>query len=376
MKKLLLPAMALAALSAGSLLAQDITGSWQGTLHGPRDLRIVIKVAKADGGGLKAMLFSIDQPGPGIPASTFTLQGTTVKFAVPAIGGTFEGKLSNTDGTSITGSWTQGPNPAPLDLTLANEKTAWAIPEPPPPPVPMAKDATPSFEVATIKPGVPDSPGKGFGTNGHNVSTRNTTLNDLIVFAYGLHARQIAGGPGWLETEKYDIAGIPDRPGAPNGDQLKAMFQKLIADRFKLTFHREKKELTVYAITVGKTGSKLTPADSNAGGNPSLFFRGLGVLPAKNATMSEFAGVMQGAVLDRPVVDQTGLTGRFDFTLSWAPDETQFGGLGARVPPPGEGETRPNLFTAMQDQLGLKMETAKAPVDVLVIDRVEKPSEN
>jgi uncharacterized protein (TIGR03435 family) len=86
---------------------------------------------------------------------------------------------------------------------------------------------------------------------------------------------------------------------------------------------------------------------------------------------------MQGAVLDRPVVDQTGLQGRFDFTLNWTPDETQFGGLGVRVPPPADNASAPpGLFTAIQEQLGLKLDPAKAPVEVFVIDRAEKPSEN
>ncbi|MEI9812385.1 MAG: TIGR03435 family protein [Acidobacteriota bacterium] len=91
------------------------------------------------------------------------------------------------------------------------------------------------------------------------------------------------------------------------------MIQKLLADRFKLTFHREKRELPVYAITLSKTGHKLTKNDSNPGGLPSLFFRGLGTLPAANATMGDFAGVMQSAVLDRPVIDQTGLAGPLGF---------------------------------------------------------------
>jgi uncharacterized protein (TIGR03435 family) len=97
----------------------------------------------------------------------------------------------------------------------------------------------------------------------------------------------------------------------------------------------------------------------------------------RNATLADFAGLLQGNVLDRPVVDQTGLSGRFDFTLMWTPDETQFGGRGGQAPPPPDGGTAPpDLFNAMQEQLGLKMESTKAPVDVLVIDHVEKPSAN
>jgi len=308
------------------------------------------------------------------------VQGQTVKFAIAVIGGTYEGKLANTDGTSITGFWSQGgaqgPGPIALDLTLANDKTAWAIPDPPPPVVPMAADASPGFEVATIKPSNPDTPGKLFRLNGRNFSTINTTVNDLITYAYGLHARQITGGPPWFETEKFDLAGIPDKPGSPNQQQLKIMMQKLLADRFQLKFHKEKKELTVFAITVGKTGPKLTKSEGDPNAPPGMLFRGLGNLPVRNATMADFAGVMQAAVLDRPVVDQTGLAGRWDFALNWAPDETQFGAMGVKVPPPADNETRPNLFNAFQEQLGLKLESTKAQVDVIVIDHVEKPSAN
>jgi len=155
------------------------------------------------------------------------------------------------------------------------------------------------------------------------------------------------------------------------------MVQKLLAERFKLAFHRDKKELSVYAITVGKNGHKLTKSEGNPSGLPGLFFRGLGNLPVTNATLADFAGVMQTAVLDRPVVDQTGIVGRWDFTLNWTPDEFQFGGLGVRVPPPGNAaDAPPDLFTAVQEQLGLKLESTKAPAEVFVVDRAEKPSEN
>ncbi len=384
MKKLKLLFIALAALSVGLLLGQmpDLSGTWQGTLSaGGRDLRIVMKISKDDKAALKATMYSIDQGGQPIAATAVTLQGTNVKITVPAIGGTYEGKLGNTDATAITGTWTQGPNPLPLNLTLANDKTAWTIPEPPPPPVRMAADANPSFEVATIKPSVPDSPGKGIRVSGPGGSgppffTLNTTLSDLVTFAYGLHPRQITNAPAWFDSEKYDLAAKFDRPGIPSDKQLKSMLQNLLAERFKLTFHHDRKELSVFAITVGKTGSKLTPDTTNTSGLPGLFFRGLGNLSVTNATMVDFANLMQSSVLDRPVVDQTALTGRFDFTLQWTPDDSQFNGRGGQAPPPANGGSAPpDLFTAMQG-LGLKMEATKAPVDVLVIDHVEKPSDN
>ena len=375
MTKFMLPIFALA-LTGATLFAQSIAGTWQGALQaGGRELRVVFKISTTDADSLKAVMYSIDQGGQPISVSSVTAQGSVVKMSVVGIGGSYEGKLS-ADGTAITGTWTQGPQPLPLNLKRATNETAWTIPEPPPPPKPMAANANPTFEVATIKPSKPDAMGKGFRVNGRRFTTLNTSLSDLMTFAYGLHARQITSGPAWMESDKYDLEAKPDGEGQPNETQWKTMVQKLLADRFKLTFHHDKKELPVYAIVVGKTGSKLTKSDGDPNGLPGLFFRGLGVLPARNATMADFAGVMQTAVLDRPVVDQTGLTGRFDFMLTWTPDEFQFGGLGAKVPPPLDNATAPDLFTAMQQQLGLKLESTKAPVDVLVVDHVEKPTDN
>jgi uncharacterized protein (TIGR03435 family) len=375
MKKLLLWMIAFAALPGSSLLAQDVTGDWQGTLQAGQALRTVIKITKADPGGLKAVMYSIDQGGQ-IPVSSLTFQGSTLKMSVAMIEGSYAGTLS-ADRNSITGTWTQGGKPLPLNLERATKETAWVIP---PKPKAMAADASPVFEVATIKPSQPGRPGKLIRVQtGRHISTLNTSLSDLISFAYGVHAHQITGGPDWLETDKYDLAAQPDGEGEPNDKQWKMMLQKLLADRFKLTFHHDKKELTVYAIVVGKTGSKLTKSEGDPNGLPGLFFRGLGALNARNATMTDFAGVMQSAVLDRPVVDQTELPGRYDFKLNWTPDENQFGGLGMRPPAPADNAdpaANPDLFTAIQEQLGLRLKPAKEPVDVLVIDRVEKPSAN
>lgn len=367
---------AFAMLFGAALFAQDITGTWQGTLHAGKDLRTVFKISKATGGPLKAALYSIDQGGQPITASAVTLQGSTVKISIDAIGGSYEGKL-NGDGTLITGTWTQGGSPLSLNLARVTAETAWAIPEPPPRLAPMAADANPVFEVATIKPSKPGAPGKGFMVRGRQFSTLNTTVSDLITFAYGVHARQITGGPPWMETEKYDLLAKPDGEGQPNDKQWKTMIQKLLADRFQLTFHRAKKELSVYALVVAKGGPKLTKSEGDPNGLPGLFFSGPGVLPARNATMADFAGVMQSAVLDKPVVDQTGISGRYDFTLKWTPDQFQFGGMGGKLPPPADNaEAPPDLFTAIQQQLGLKLESTKAPADVLVTDHAAKPSEN
>ena len=256
MKKLMLWIIALAAMPAGAALAQSLTGTWQGTLSAGKDLRIVIKISTTDKDTLKAAMYSIDQNPTPIQAGTVTAQGGTLKFTIPAIGGTYEGKVG-ADGNSIAGTWTQGPKPLPLNLTKATTETAWAIPEPPPPPKKMRADADPSFEVATIKPSNPDSPGQGLTIQGKRMVTKNTSLSFLIAFAYGLHPKQITGGPAWLDSEKFDITAEPNEEGQPNDKQIKSMLAKLLADRFKLTFHKEKKELSAYAITVVKTGAKL-----------------------------------------------------------------------------------------------------------------------
>jgi len=335
--------------------AQSLADTWQGTLHAGRDLRIVVKISKADGGGYKAVFYSIDQGGDGLPVTKMTVDGSTVKMTLTMISGTYEGKLSG-DGKTIDGNWSQGPSPLPLNFTRATPETEWTIPPPQPKLAPMDANANPSFEVATIKPSKPDDQRKAF-----------------IV-----QAKQLIGLPPWAETDKYDIDAKPDGEGAPSGKQWKSMIQKMVAERYKLTFHPEKKELSVYVLSVAKGGPKLTKSEGDPNGLPGLFFRGKpGDLGVRNATMADFTGLMQSAVLDKPVVNQTGLTGKYDFTLLWTPDDSQFAGMGAKIPPPTDtANAPPNLYTAIQEQIGLKLEATKAPADVMVIDHVEKPSEN
>lgn len=376
MKKLIPWVLAFMALLGGVVRAQTIAGNWQGTLEAGRPLRIVIRIANGDAGSLSAVMYSIDQGGQPLAASGVSLQGTTFKFSIPGIGASYEGKLS-ADGSALNGTFTQAGTPLPLNLVRATGDAAWAIPAPPAAMRPMPADARPVFEVASIKPSNPDAQGKLFTVRGRQVMTINTTVNDLITFAYGVHVRQVASGPAWLETDKYDVTGQPDAEGVPNQAQLRHLIEQLLVDRFKLTFHRDKKELSVYAIVVGNKGPTLTKSAANPNGLPSLLFRGLGVLPASNASMADLAMVMQSAVLDRPVVDQTGLAGRYDFTLTWTPDETQFLSMGVRIPPRAPDAPGPaGLFTAIQEQLGLKFESTRAPVDVIVVDKIERPSQN
>jgi len=236
------------------------------------------------------------------------------------------------------------------------------------------------FEVASIKLAEPNAVGRYIRMQGaHQFLAWNHALKTLIAAAYNLSPRAISGGPAWIESGHYNIVAKTPTDLRPNWDEQMAMLRKLLADRFQLTFHREPKELSIYALTVAKGGPKLTPTaispDSFPEGPPPLIFvvsPELVRLPARYATMGDLASVMQRAALDHPVVDQTGLTARYDFDLEFAPDETLFGGALGK----GENATKPGLFRALAEQLGLKLQATKGPVDVLVVDHAGRPSEN
>jgi len=362
--------------SLGVLFAQDIAGIWQGTATANgRDIRMVIKIAR-DNGNLGATLYNIDAANPRpTPATSAALEGSALKITfVPGRLG-YEGKESS-DGNSIAGALMQGPNSLPLNLARATAATAWAIPDAPPPPAAMAENARLVYEVATIKPAPPDAQNQPYRVRPGQVEILNRTLVNLIQEAYNLHSSQIVGAKGWIDSERYDINGKPAAAGNPNLEQLRQMLRNLLADRFQLKFHMEEKELPVYAITIGKTGQhKLTasPVQRPLGGGD---FRGPGAYAGRSATIANLAEALQSVVLDRPVVDQTGLTGRFDFLLRWKPDEFQYGGRGGSLPKPPDADSLPDLFTAFQEQLGLKIEATKAKAQVFVIESAQKPSAN
>jgi len=352
-----------------------IAGIWQGTLKADRDLRVVLKISKDDG-KLKAVMYNIDQDARPITASSATLVDST--FKAEWFFGKYEGKLS-ADDTSIVGTWSQGPTPRPLALVRATTETAWEIPAFVPRRA-MAADADPSFEVATIKPNDSGAPNlQGLVFNGRNFTALNTSLGDLVAFAYGVQAKQIMEVPDWVGKDRYDIVAKVDVEGDPSPQQAQIMIQKLLADRFQLKFHHDKRELSAFVLTVGKDGQKLSPAEST-GPNRGFGMRpapgGL-TIPVVGVTMTDFTGFLQMLVLDRPVVDQTGLSGRFDFNLTFAPDDSQFHGHApiAITKAPDGVEEPPGFFEAIQ-RLGLKLEAKKTPTDVLVIDHVEKPSAN
>jgi uncharacterized protein (TIGR03435 family) len=349
----------------------DLTGNWQGTLQAGQGLRIVMKITKADG-KLKGVSYSIDQGGQAIPLDSIALQGTSFHFAIPGLDVTYVGTMS-ADGKTITGNQTQGGHTAVMNFDHVTPEATWAIPEPP---KAMAADAVPKFDVVTVKPSDPNRPGKLFTIHGRQIVTINTTMDDMVTFAYSLHVKQIVGAPDWFATEKFDLDGVPDTEGRPNAQQFRMLIQSALTQRFKLTFHHDKKELSVYALTVAKGGPKMAVTISQPNDSRNFMFRQLGQLRVTNSTMKDFCDGMQGAVMDRPVVDHTGLTERYDFNLNWTPDDSQFAMFGPRPAPKDDPNAPPSLYTALQEQLGLKLEPTKAMADVFVIDHVEKPAAN
>jgi uncharacterized protein (TIGR03435 family) len=248
------------------------------------------------------------------------------------------------------------------------------------------------YEVATVKP----NKSGGMFMMGWVSSDRYTTggtLDSLIKEAYEVQDDQIAGVPKSLSSERYDIVAKIDPAVGSKLDfdhrmlQGRLILQSLLADRFKLTLHHETKELPVYALVIAKNGPKIhqaTPGDTYPSGMKDMYGKGhdmviaagRGRIVGQGVPFAVLVGALQHQQLGRTILDKTGLTGKFDFTLQWTPDVIQ-------APPgsqQGTGDTPADsdlsIFTAIQEQLGLKLKPQKGPVDILVIDHVERPSEN
>jgi uncharacterized protein (TIGR03435 family) len=189
-----------------------------------------------------------------------------------------------------------------------------------------------SFEVATIKPSDPTSDADGMQSDGRRFTVRNAKLVYLMSFAYDIQPRQIVGGPAWMTTDKYDIVALT--PEQPDGRQLKGMVRRLLAERFGLSFHREKRTLPAYVLVLDKADTKMEKSEADANSGSSFRGRGMGHLTVTNGSMPDLVRWLNSGILDRPVIDETGLTGKFNFTLNWTPDESQYSGMGSRVPPP------------------------------------------
>jgi len=236
------------------------------------------------------------------------------------------------------------------------------------------KPAFESFEVATVKLVDPNQPpGRFFKMDRpHRWIAMNFTLTNLIALAYDLNPRTISGGPGWMESEHFNIEAVTPGDARPTRLEQMQMLRALLVERFGLKFHRQQKEFAIYELTVAKGGPKLKDA-ANPDAQPELVgvvYPGKIEVPAKSVTMDDFVAMLQRATLDRPTVNKTGLTGVYDFTLDWAQDESQYGGELQKAP---DDAQVPPLFTAVQEQLGLKLQATRGMVNAMVVDSAVKP---
>jgi uncharacterized protein (TIGR03435 family) len=262
----------------------------------------------------------------------------------------------------------------------------------------QAPTPRPEFEAASIKPNTAGGLINLRPPVGGRFTATNATLKMLIDVAYKVRTYQLSGGPGWIDSEHYDLTAKAE--GNPNQDQVFLMLQKLLEDRFQLRLHHETKEMPVYALVVAKNGPKLkeftesgcVPFDPDkpppppgqpfaAGAVPCGVFLMMGsALEATKTDMKQFASALTNMQeLGRPVIDKTGLTGTYAIHLEYAPVGRGGRGLGVagdggQAPLPDA--SGPSIFTALQEQLGLKLEPQKARIEILVIDHAEKPSEN
>jgi uncharacterized protein (TIGR03435 family) len=356
-------------LSCQPLWAQDIAGTWQGSMQAAKEQRIVVKISKDAAAGWQAVVYSLDanRAYEGRATTQMSLQGAELRFAIASIDSSYQGRLSG-DGATIVGTWTQSGTAYPLNLAHVTGDAAWEIPKAD---APMSRDADPDWDVVSVKARDPNanSNSQSTGMKGRQYTMVNRTVETMLLFAYGIHKTQIVGGPSWIESERWDVQGVPDVPGHPNLKQAQTLTRKVLEERFGLKVHKETKEMAVYAVSVAKGGEKMARSAGDPNGSPDETESSNSsqvTMRMTNILMGEFAPALAD-FLDRPAVDQTGLTGRYDFQLKWTADESRA---------PTDGTAPPGLFTAIQQQIGLKLEPAKAPVDVLVIDHVERPSAN
>ena len=250
-----------------------------------------------------------------------------------------------------------------------------------------------TFEVASIRPSAPDFRGMFYQPQPGGLRVVAATVKDLIYYAYGVQRFSISGGPGWVDSDRFDINARfersspvpqepPGEPGQKNETQPRASFQQLreclkslLTERFQLKVHNESKEQRVYVLAVADNGPKFSDAKPES---ENTIRRRNGTIIGKGTSLQMLA-VNLASSLDRPVLDRTALTGRYDFELKWTPEAVHGSGstpaAGTETPlasDPGDS----SLFTALREQLGLRIEVEKAPVETLVIDRVAKPTEN
>jgi uncharacterized protein (TIGR03435 family) len=326
-----------------ALHAADVSGKWSGFAGGP-----VFLTLKQDGANLSGSAGPNDGQqmafdGGKIEADRLSFKVGAIQFDLRAAGDEIKGELKNGDQA--------------VEVVLTRVGSAAS----------RAQAAGQVFEVASVKP--IKSVNGGFNPRGGSIRTtqgqitmENVSLRKCIGYAYGIGEDKdyAISGPDWLNSERYDITA----KWAPGHPQVLLMMQNLLAERFKMSVHRETKDLPMYALVVAKGGSKLREVENGSGG----FSGAPGKLTGQKVPMFKIAEHLSQMV-DRPVFDMTGLKGFFEFTLEWTPDEKASLATPGDATNPGAG---PSIFSAIQAQLGLRLEARRGPVEVLVVDHAEK----
>jgi uncharacterized protein (TIGR03435 family) len=240
----------------------------------------------------------------------------------------------------------------------------------------IVRGQTPAFEAASIKLNNSGKPGSGMSFLPARIKIINSTLKFCVQMAWNVKDFQVSGGGGWMDTERYDIDAVAANQFTR--EESRTMLQALLADRFGLVVHPETQQKGGYALVVGRNGSKLPPPVDD----PSVLFSrtpsGDRTLKATNVSMTRFADALSVA-LGAIVVDRTGIEGQYDVSFQWTPDssEPRISKSGEPLPmPPADTAPGPSIFTALQEKLGLRLESRKVPVEVIVIEHANRPSEN
>jgi uncharacterized protein (TIGR03435 family) len=235
----------------------------------------------------------------------------------------------------------------------------------------------PAFEAASIKPNSSGRPGGGISLYPARIKVINSSLKFCVQVAWNVKDFQVSGGANWIDTEHYDIDAVAANPFTR--EESRAMLQTLLTDRFGLTIHREMQDKPGYALVAAKNGPKLQPSAEDPSIQFSRTSTGDRTLKAPGLSMPQLASALSQA-LGKIVVDQTGIEGIFNIALQWTPDpssEPRMAKNGEPMPsPPPDAMPGPSIFTAVQETLGLKLESKKVPVEVIVIDRATRPTEN
>jgi uncharacterized protein (TIGR03435 family) len=232
-------------------------------------------------------------------------------------------------------------------------------------------NAQSAFDAASIKPAAPGTRGYSIRPLGNRLSAQNVTLKMLIGEAYHVYNFQISGGPKWIDSDRYDIEAKAVGDAPPTAGQIRAMLQKLLADRFALVIRRESKDTAVLSLEAAKSGPKIEKARRPAAPVTFRVFQRRQIT-AENASLDRLVEALN-VLLGKPVIDRTGLTGTFDYKLEWSPDERQ--APSSEAPPEVDGSSPP-ISSALQEQLGLRLVSTRAPLDLIVVEKAEKPSAN